>query len=571
MIAIMIDRKLERYSEVIKYTFSFIFETLGYPFRFIDMIGELRKNELIFFYGLLEPSSEEKQQFTKNPTVFFIKAETDLLSAGKFSQEEIIAKLQEIKLFSIVPIISEKEFQYPLLTYKVNDIFWGQYNFDVIGNIFFHLSGYEDTVSHPHDIHGNIPDNNLPLIGYKGYPYVNSLLWMIDSFLHEAVSNNPLSFLIKKELWPQGEEYAFAVSHNIDSLQKWHAANLITSFFTDLKLLIVFKWGTLFQNIKEKINYLITNFEVYWNFEEIAEILHEHKVKATYFFGASEKKKNPLDIDYSLKDPDLQDELMRLKKEDNEIALLASYNSHKDKELVSQINMLSNTIGEKVKGIRHVHFQYDNPCTTDIHDSMDLLYDSTMSLQEHCGFRHGIAFPYKPFHPEKTMQHWEIPLSFSDTMLRLSKYSVLSKERAQSLIEDMVANIQKTNGLLTFDFSISNFNDIRYNSQLLEYILRLFSQTNCFCGTFAQIAQWWNLRAKTEVKIEDDLISVEFPEKVSMITFSLFGNRTIKKIIKGKGKISGKSVTLENVKKGETVILQAPFDDQIYLEIEEEE
>ncbi len=570
MIAIMIDRKLERYAETIKYTFSFIFDTLGFPYRFINMISELRESEMIFFYGLLEPSNEEKQQFTKNPNVFFVKAETDLLTTGRLNRDEIITKLHEIKLFSIVPVLSDKEFQYPLITYKVNDIFWGQFNFDIVGNIFFHLSAYEETLSQSHDINGNIADGNLPLLGYKSTPYVNTLIWLIENFIKEAVSSNPSTFLLKKNLWPGGEDYAYALSHNIDYLQKWHVTNLISSFFTDLKLLIVFKWGSFFQNLKEKINYLITNYEVYWNFEEIREILREHSARATYFVGASEKKAHALDIDYSLKDPDLQDELKQIKEDKNELALLASYNSYRDGELAKQINRLSNTIGQRAKGIRHSHFQFENPGTTEIHSKLDILYDSSKALLEQCGFRNGIAIPYKPYHPDMSISHWELPLAFSDNILRLSKYSILSKERAQTLIKDLVSNIQKTNGLLTFNFSISNFNDIRYNAQLFEFTLRLLEQGNCYSGTFAEIADWWNARIKAEITIKEEEISIYFPESVPAITLSLWGNRVFKKIIKGKGKIKGKTVTLQDIKKGETVVLSAPQDDQIYLEMEKE-
>jgi len=570
MIAIMIDRKLERFAELTRYTFSFIFDTLGLSYRFINRISELRKNEIIFFYGLLEPSTEEKNQFSSNPTVFFIKADTDLLTTGRINREEIGNKLHEIKLHTIIPILSSKEFQHPLVTYRVNDIFWGQYNFDIIGNIFFHLSSYEESISQPRDIHGNIPDDNLPLIGYKHFPYVNTLLWMIENFLQEAITVNPSVFLVKKEAWPNGEDFAYTLSHNIDSLQKWRIGNLISSFFTDLKLLIILKWGTFFRNLKEKINYLITNYEVYWNFEEIREIVKEQGVRSTYFVGASDRKSQRFDTDYSLKDPDLQTELNQLLEDNNEIALLAPYNSQREKDLGKYINRLSTAIGQKIKGVRQNHFQYENPGTTEIHDSLDIIYDSSKALQEKCGFRHGIAYPYRLFHPERKVKILEIPLAFSDNVLRLSRHTVISKERAQTLIKNLAGHVQKTNGLLTLDFSMSQFNDIRYNDQLLDFALRLLSQSNGYNATYAEVAEWWNARSRVELKIGRDEIQVHSPDAIERLTLTIWGNRTVKKITGGKGDIKGKQVTLRDIRQDDTITLSVPLDEQIYFDIEEE-
>lgn len=570
MIAIMIDRKLERFDDVIKYTFAFIFDTLGFSYRFIKRINELQRNEIIFFYGLLEPSKDEKNQFTNNPTVFFIKAEIDLLTTGRINREELTDKLQEIKLYTVIPILCGKEFQYPLITYKVNEVFWGQFNFDIIGNIFFHLSGYEETMSQTRDMHGNIADGNLPLIGYKSFPYVNALLWMIENFLVESISSNPTNLLIKKEYWPENEGCAFALSHNIDTLQKWRVGNLITSLFRDLKLLVIFKWTTFFRNLKEKINYLITNYEVYWNFDEIREIVREHKIRVTYFLSALDKKNHSQDVDYSLKDPDLQAELNQIKEDKSELALLATYNSQRNEKLGKQLDKLSNTIGQKAKGIRHDYHQYDNPGTTEIHSTLNITYDSTEALQEKCGFRHGIAFPYHHYHPEKSIDHWELPLSFTDNILQLTNFSILAKERAQTLIKNMVTNIRKTNGLLVFNFSISKFNDIHYLAQLMDFTLRLLKQEKCYSGTLAEIAEWWDARSKVQIKKVEEDIYVHCPVAIDHITLTFWGNRAIKKISGAKGTIKGKSVTLKDIRQGDTITLTAPQDDQLYLDIEDE-
>ena len=56
MISIVIDRKVSRWTKEIKYVFGFMFQTLGYNFRFLEELEELKANDILLIYGYTEPT-----------------------------------------------------------------------------------------------------------------------------------------------------------------------------------------------------------------------------------------------------------------------------------------------------------------------------------------------------------------------------------------------------------------------------------------------------------------------------------------------------------------------------------
>jgi len=567
MIGIMIDHKLARFQPNIEFAFKFVFDTIGTPYTFINKLSELQPADILFIYSLLEPAKNELIELAQNRIVFSVQAETDLLNPGSLSKKQVQELIKELKLFNITPVITDKNFEHPIITYKTNTYYWGKFNFDIIGNIFFHLSHYEDLIPQPKDQYDRIPDSAQSLFNYSRIPTVNNLLWMIESFLKDIITNFPKAFLIKKEFWPSGEDFAYTISHNVDNLQKWSVPGLMKSIFSDVSLLFTFRWGMLLRLVKEKAMYLFTNFEVYWNFPDVSQILKDFGVKATYFVAAEDSERHD-EINYSLDDPDLKEELEAIIANSNEISLLIDHNCIDEKEIALRKNRLERTINKRIKGLRNSRWK-TNKFSAKTAGEMDLLYNSNRSMLEQCGFRDGIAFPYRFNQTESNC--WEIPIAFSDEVLQMNKFSFISKERAKDSVKTLIQTIQHSNGLLAFNFSFSKFNDVIYDSQLFEYTLGLLRDRKGYNGTMAEIAEWWDSRQKVVIKEREDVILINFPSKVDKITLSLWGNRKIKRVTGAKHTISGNRIILEDIKKEDTVRISAPIDDQIYLEIEQDD
>ena len=554
MIAVYIDNDLKKFKNEIQYTFNFIFNTLGYEFKFIKRLDQLLENDILFFYGLIKPTIKEAYILALNKIIFFIPADADLLQPGMLKKEKIKEYTHDLKLIQKIPIISKKDLKTPIHYYKKENLFYGLYNFDVIGNIFFNLIGYDEINCAVRDRYNRVPDSEISFPDYHLTPYVNVILWLIERCIRDSIVERDSYFLLKKEYWSGAESFAVAVSHNVDRLQKWSLSSIIKSTFEDI--LVFYKVKYMINNLISKIKYILTNIEEYWNFELIDEIENHHMISSTFFFGT--ESESALDIDYNIKDNDVYKEVMNNLNKGNEIALLGSYNSCKNDILERQKNRICQITEEDKIGIRHNFNRFDPQITIEFHKKNGFIYDSSRGFSKKIGFKYGIGFPYYLFSLESNSKAYdnkylEVPLIFSDVALKLSRTKNVPYEKARILADEIIESIESVNGLLTFNFSVSNFTDISYNNDLFFYILDNIKPKNVFQGTFMEIADWWRKRESIEVKENENEISVYFPESFEKFTVSLFGNYEILEVEGAKPEIKSAKLFFTDIKADTTV------------------
>jgi len=626
MIGIMVDQKLEHLESKIKYTCGFIFETLGFPYRYINSLDYNRKREIIFLCSLMMPSKDDLASLAGKGVVVNIQIDSDLLMPDKLSKDFIQKYVKEIRLFNSFPVITRKSFDNPIEVTKGPDYYWGEINFDIIGNIFFHLAGLDEKISGQNDNWGRVKDESLSFLSYAKVAYVNNMLWMIDHFIKDIVEDNPYIpkrssakknntkleqdqddvvrdffdnlkddngagnyplWTVKKDYWPGGEDFAYIITHNIDRLQKWSFTKILSSTVTDLYLAVGLKFPPLFRNIKEKIWYLITNTEYYWKFDDIQEVLSKFSAKATWFVGAMEEGDETEIVDYVFDDNDLKDRLRDIVSAKGEVALLTDDICGSNlNPVLNQKKRLSNFFTGRVKGMRNVQGKFDSQTSFTCLKKTEMLYDASKSFNEQAGFRDGIAFPYQPYQPEETFLadqnsddghinykgsqgNWEVPMMFSDSFLQVTKCKFISKDRAMDIVKTLVNTIKETNGLLTFNFSISNFNDISYLSSLMEYTLKLLKAKNLYTGTMGELIEWWTKRRQVELKIKEDSFVLKSPQDIEQLSLRIYGNRKIDKhSVKGAScTVRANQIILTNIKKDKEVLIKCPPDDQQYLKI----
>ena len=267
MIAIHIDKKISKFGNEIKYTFDFIFHTMGFKYKYIKSLQDVNDDDVIFFYGLIEPTENEIYLLAHNKAMFFIPVEPDLLQPGLLKKEDIKTRTTEAKYLKDIPIITEKDFEVPVVYYKNQNLFFGSFNFDLIGNIFFHLVNYEYYSIESRDKYNRLPDNMTCFTEFSHKPFINVFIWLLTEAIKDSIKERKNSFLIKKSYWPGDEPYAAAISHNIESLKKWTFQSLIRSAFQDI--LVFYKIKHLVKNSIRRLKYIVTNIEEYWNFDLI--------------------------------------------------------------------------------------------------------------------------------------------------------------------------------------------------------------------------------------------------------------------------------------------------------------
>jgi len=423
-----------------------------------------------------------------------------------------------------LPVFSSSEI-FEAEVEKYSGLYYTTFGFDLVGNTFFQLNNAAQQVFGKEEVYDNIFE------AYNDIPFVNHYLQKLEAQLKAAFAGQHRYFLIKKELWPEAEKMAVALSHTIDSLKKWDIKSILKISLLDL--LNFYRVGYFFKNFVSKSKYLLTNFEEYWNFDIINELETEYKLRSTYFLGSDNL--NSKSFDYDVDDEDLLADLEKIKARDCEIALLAPAYSEKEDVYASQKKVISDLTNQTKIGVRQQNQGYDNQVTTQLHEKNHFHYDSSQYYSQTSGFKNGIAVAYRHFREqnlqkqeERSMSpvtnHLEIPVAFAAGTLRISQYSNIPFDKAKSLLDSLIANASAVKGLFAYDFSLSSFAEIPYCHELFHYIQNKLAQLPHFQATYGEIADWSKKRDSVYVREKNRRIILYFPDAIEQITFQILGD-----------------------------------------------
>lgn len=542
MVSIIIDPKLSRFQKEMKYVFRFIFESLGYGIRFITDIKELKANDIFLIYGLTEPTPEELKELAKYYITIFIPCDFELYDAKAYSADRLRRSIREIKLLSITPVISARKFEYLAENYREEDVNGGKINFDLAGNIFFHLANMEESTDAQALSGGFYPDEASAFYNYRETPIVNNLLWLLDSMIKEHCRAKK-SFITQKMFWPGAQQSAVLLSHSIDDLQKWDLSSLILSVADDLAMLFTFKWKQLAHNIAGKMKYLFTNYELYWNFEEFRKLERDSNCRSTYFLATEPCD----DIDYSLDDPDLQEELQQIMREGNDIAMLATSDKLNRDDFLTRKQILLHQLNKEHIGIRQCGFKV-NDTTRDLHNKIVPSFSQSVAFQSVPGFKKGLSLPWRSWFAGNRAEYLELPTLYRDKHLQLTKHKLVQLEDAKHQVKKLYHLVTRAHGIFSVDFSIASYSDIHYCNKLYAYILALVKSGENYITTAAELATWWEKRSRVTIDEGEYEISIIFPDDLESFVLCLHGEPKIQEIVGVSAKVDGNQIRFTNVK-----------------------
>jgi len=550
MIAIRIDYKLSRFQREIKYVFSFIFQTLGYGFRFVEESENLKQNDVFIIYGFTEPTIDELKALAKHYITIFIPCDPDLFDPKAYSADRLRRSLREVKLLYITPVVSSRKFDYPAENYSESEVQAGKINFDLVGNIFLHLSYLEESTDSGSMVNGYYPDSASAFFNYREVPIVDNLLWLVDSMLKEHCRAGK-NVIAQKMFWPNAQQAAVLLSHSVDDLQKWDFSSLILSIPDDLLLFFTLKWKQLWHNMSGKLKYLFTNFELYWNFDEFGKLEHDSNCRSTFYLATEISEQ----IDYSLDDPDLQEEIQQIIHRGSEIGLLGTHDKLNRDDFLTRKQILLHQLNKDQIGIRQLGYR-TNATIRDIFNKIAPLYSQSTALQDAPGYKYGLSLPWQPWVNGVAASFTEIPTIYRNEHLKLSKHLMLQLDDAKLQIKKLFQQCTRTHGIFSLDFSVASYSEIRYCNKLYAYILALIKSADTYLATAAELTTWWEKRKRITIDEGEYEISVFFPDDVDRFVLSIHGDPRIQEVEGISAKIEGNTVRFANVKADSIAVIR---------------
>ena len=565
MISIYLDPALNKWLSQVKFSMEYMLNISGFSFKYLEENTELKPNDVILYYSPEYPKDDYAKWMIENHTFIYIPFVKDFYVPGTYNGDTLKSYIDILKYSIELPFISAKRLTgNPILIHGQNKNKYCKYEFDIIGNIFFHMSDDERDHLKNKDKSNNYHLEELGFYEYFYIPYVNHYIDGFSKIIIELMENKS-QWQIKRCLWPNNQLFAAIISHNVDKLEKWNVGSIIANFWETFIHILKFRIGLNFRNTFGILRIIFTNDEDYWNFDTINRIIKKYKFRSTWFFSIDiEKKKNRLD--YDIAESELLKEIQGIVKNGSEIALLNQSKDKSKETLSSELNGLLNITKTQKTGIRHTDCFGDIERLDTVHAELGLKYSSTRKIREKNAFYNGFTTPYPVYINNAGLEGkfpYEIPVVFSDKHLMVKKYKPLSFTDAMKAVKECIQKVKDVKGLFHISFTNSLFHDINYMPRLLEYIVDDVKNHNSFVGTCSEIIDWLHKRDQIEVLEEKNKIIIRFSEHIDQITFEVIGTYRILNVLGGNASFKRNTVQFINVTPGLEVEVVLIEGDQI--------
>jgi hypothetical protein len=279
---------------------------------------------------------------------------------------------------------------------------------DLIQNIFFQLSRYEEYHLKNTDKHGRFPYRASSANRFNSIE-----LPLVDLYIH--ILKLWLEELTGEKLIPKGK-FEITLSHDVDYLSPYQPmTNWLRTFAKDA---IRLKW----MHLPSDIRYLFSDFAedpYYSGVKKLADISTRHNLTSTFYLMAA----NPsgLDEGYSLNSTQFTQTLQTIRDHRHKIGLHASYRSFDHPELILEEKLrLEDAVKTEITTIRQHYLRVQTPQSWEAWAGAGFTKDTSYGFSEHEGFRCGTchAYPVFDLRADRELELIEEPLIVMDATLK---------------------------------------------------------------------------------------------------------------------------------------------------------
>lgn len=425
-----------------------IFNILGISYLFINnsIDIKLKQDDILVIYSD-EESSSHLIDISKN-TIIIIPS-NELFSDNYLKISSMPWKIK--KYNDMVSIFSEDKDLYVIEDFNEKRII--KTNIDIISDIFFMLTRYEEVVNIKaieNDKHSRFPASGSLSFknGFLDRPVVNEQIDLLWSFIDKF----HIGYTKKK--WWGDNDFAACLTHDVDGVLKYKRFSNILKPTAGLLI----KQGNPKAAIENFFNYFKGyRKDPYYVFDYITNVEKSYCFKSSFFFmnGGTSKydnNYNPYKIVKKL--------IAQIEDAGFEAGYHCSYNSYNNENILYEEKKgMDLLIAKKPYGCRQHYLRFRVPYTWRCQESAGLLYDTTIGFADTEGFRCGTCFPFKPYDllDNRILDIWEIPLILMDVSLQSDDYRAYSPEEGLEKTKKLIDRVKSYNGVFTMLYHNSSF------------------------------------------------------------------------------------------------------------------
>ncbi len=303
---------------------------------------------------------------------------------------------------------------------------------DIVGSIFYWLSGWQETYSPERDRFGRFPyaASLQARLGCVTLPVADLLLEILRRWLEDASG----IAIVRHPPRP-----ALAVSHDVDHLRggwrtavkhQWRNRRPMAALLTTVKRLF--------------------GQAPFDNLVALAEIVRaETGLSSTfYLLGAQGKHALGPNADYELTSSYVQRRIRELEAVGCEIGLHASFGTATD---ATQLRAELEKLPHLTAGVRFHFLCFDPVLTPDILHRAGATHDATLGFAERAGFRHGTAHPFWLYDFTRQRTHRIIchPLHVMDVTFANPNYQPIAAAQIPAYVAELAKSANLCGGTLS--------------------------------------------------------------------------------------------------------------------------
>ena len=323
-------------------------------------------------------------------------------------------------------------------------------NFDLFGQAFYQLSGYQEYILEASGKRlrskaGNISADSAVF----NAPNVNILFLILESLIAETFGIGQVS----QERYPQGKKFAVVLTHDLDALKKtpkdrvkhiWHGLNRA------MRLAQSRKFSAAAGEILKAVSKFIRRAQ-YNNIDYLSRLEEKNGVSSSLnVYVRSKKNKSGLanwfyNPEYDVaRDTALAKQLKDFAKKHFTVGIHGSYSSGRRHSLLQEeLSLLEGILQEKIEGGRQHFLDYSVFRTPGVFQDTAIKYDTSVGFRDLNGFRAGACLPYYLYSlpDDQATGVLEIPLVIMDGVLfdRQDGTKESAWQSAQAILEKIKA------------------------------------------------------------------------------------------------------------------------------------